>query len=642
VARAGPLAAGAWRNVAAMADGGRRADTRPARIRFTLLLGAILATLLATGCATIPSSGPVGSAPIPAPPAGGGVSGGGLIVEGPQPGWTPEQVVSGFLLASASFAHDHATAREYLTPGASRLWRPGAQVTILASTPGVYQTTGRFSGQGNQATVEVSWQELATLDVSGQYTARGAARQQPFGLVKVNGQWRIDDVPSTDGSKASNELLLPAPLFRLDYAPRNLYFYGQAGGQLPAAPNQFLVPAPVFVPVQSSDLVTTLVNDLRHDPSGWLENGAVTAFPPGSRLRKIQVLPGPPGDKTAIVDIGLPRGTPRSAVRAMAAQLVWTLTSPAYSPALIQAVKLKINGRLWAPRGGDTVQSLAEYGSYIPRVSRPQNLYYVSTVGAVRMFGQQAHSVAVPGQAGTGEVPLSSIAVSANGHYLAGVAIAGPATTVYTEDLAAAAKEHAPARVGGLHSRLTGRQFSTPSWDSAGDLWVAGRVHGQPGVWVIPAASGGKAVPVSLPLGVGPVTGLRVAPDGVRIALIVGRGASAHLMVGAITRSGGAVFITQAVPLAPGLTGPIALTWYDEDHLLAITKSANGTRLWEVPVNGDLPIPKSPQPGMASITAAGKQNALYVGVSGGRLESSVGFSEPWRDITAGSAATYPG
>jgi hypothetical protein len=623
-----------------MADGRHRADAMRDRIRFTLLLGAILATLLATGCATIPSSGPVGSAPIPAPPAGGGVSGGGLIVEGPQPGWNPEQVVSGFLLASASFAHNHATAREYLTPSASRLWRPGAQVTILASTPSVYLQPGRLDGEGNRADVMVSWQELATLDASGQYTARSGAARQFFTLESVHGEWRIAGLPSPSGSKVSHELLLPAALFRLDYAPRNLYFYGQAGGQLPAAqPDQLLVPAPVFVPVQSSDLVTTLVTGLLHDPSGWLENGAFTAFPPGSRLRKIQVLPGPPGDKTAIVDIGVPRGTSRSTVQAMAAQLVWTLTSPAYSPPLIQAVKLKINGRLWAPRSGATVQSLAEYSRYIPRVSRPQNLYYVNATGAVRMFGQEAHSIAVPGQAGTGQVQLSKIAVSLNGHHLAGVG--GPATTVYTEDLAAAAKEHAPAGVGGLHTRLTGRQFSTPSWDSTGDLWVAGRVQGEPGVWVIPAATGGKPVPVSLPIGVDTVTGLRVAPDGVRIALIVGSGARAHMMVGAITRSGGAVFITQAVPLAPGLSGAIALTWYDEDHLLAITQSASGTKLWEVPVNGDVAISKSPVPGMASITAAGPQSSLYV-VSGDRLESSVGLGEPWRDITAGSAATYPG
>ncbi len=149
-------------------------------------------------------------------------------------------------------------------------------------------------------------------------------------------------------------------------------------------------------------------------------------------------------------------------------------------------------------------------------------------------------------------------------------------------------------------------------------------------------------MPVSLPIGVDTVTGLRVAPDGVRIALIVGSGATAHLMVGAIARSGGGVFITQAVPLAPGLSGPTALTWYDEDHLLAITQSASGTRLYEVPVNGDLPILKSPQPGMVSIAAAGQQNALYAGVSGGRLENSVGLGEPFRDMTTGSAATYPG
>jgi hypothetical protein len=148
-------------------------------------------------------------------------------------------------------------------------------------------------------------------------------------------------------------------------------------------------------------------------------------------------------------------------------------------------------------------------------------------------------------------------------------------------------------------------------------------------------------VPVSLPVGMGPVTGLRVAPDGVRIALIVGTGASAHMMVGAITRSGGAVFITQAVPIAPGLSGASGLTWYDEDHLLAITESPSGTKLWEVPVNGDVAIPETPLPGMASITAAGAQNSLYV-VSDGRLENSVGLGEPWRDITGGSVATYPG
>jgi hypothetical protein len=622
------------RSVAAMADGRHWASTVPARIRVLTLIGAILAALLAAGCATIPSSGPVGSAPTPAPPGGGGAGCCGLIVQGPQPGWTPEQIVSGFLLASASFAHQHGTAREYLTPRASRLWQPGSEVTILAGTPSVYQQQGRLAGQNRNATVGVTWQEIATLNGSGQYRASPsgqAARTQAFTLASVKGQWRIDGLPPTGNGNVSRELLLPIVLFRLDYAPRNLYFYAQ--------PHKLLVPDPVFVPVESSDLVTTLVNDLRQDPNGWLENAAVTAFPPRAQVRKVQVLLGPPGSKTAIIDIGLPSRTPRSIVQAMAAQLVWTLTSPAYSPPLIQAVKLKINGHLWVPASGDAVQSLADYSGYIPRGRRDVNLYFVSPNGAVRMFGKEVHSVPVAGQAGTGQVPLSKIAISPDGHHLAGLA----GTTVYTEDLAAAAKPHASATEAGLHSRLTGEDFSTPSWDSSGALWVAGRVSGSSGVWVIPPAAKSTPVEVNLPPGTGQVTALKVAPDGVRIAMIVGSGTAKHVVLGAITRGGaGVFFINHTVQLAPDLSVPSALTWYDEDHVLVIAQPAVGTRLYEVPVNGDGPMLKSVQPGLASITAAGPQNALYAGMSDGQLGNEVQLGEPWRDIAAGSDATYPG
>ena len=74
---------------------------------------------------------------------------------------------------------------------------------------------------------------------------------------------------------------------------------------------------------------------------------------------------------------------------------------------------------------GGAVQDFTDYEGYIPRAPRDENLYYVATNGAVRMFGQQAHSVAVPGQAGTGQVPLSKIAISTDGHYLAGIAGSG-------------------------------------------------------------------------------------------------------------------------------------------------------------------------------------------------------------------------
>ncbi|HEY3033060.1 MAG TPA: hypothetical protein VGJ54_00170, partial [Streptosporangiaceae bacterium] len=239
-----------------MADSRHRTDNGPARTRITLLIGAILAALLTAGCATIPSSGPVESTPIPAPPGSGG--GATVIVEPPQPGWTPEQVVSGFLLASSSFTHHHAVARQYLTPAASRLWQPGSEVKIPARTPTLSSVPKKLTGQNSQTTVAVSWQELATLNSSGQYQVAprpGPTRHQSFTLVSVHGQWRINELPSPGHGKVSHELLLPSVLFRLNYAPRNLYFYGQPGQS--GQPDQVLVPDPVFVPVQSRDLVTT-------------------------------------------------------------------------------------------------------------------------------------------------------------------------------------------------------------------------------------------------------------------------------------------------------------------------------------------------------------------------------------------------
>jgi Lipoprotein LpqB beta-propeller domain/Sporulation and spore germination len=608
---------------------------RPARewrlARLPVIAAAVLAGLLATGCATIPDSGPVLSTPTPAPP-GGGVTSAGLVVEGPENGWSPVQVVSGFLQASASFAHNHAVAREYLTAGASKLWQPGAQVTILAQSPDVQRQSGQLPGQTGHTNVVVSWQKIATLEGSGEYipVGGGAAEQQVFGLELVNGQWRIDSLPAVGGQKVSTELLLPSVLFHLVYAPRDLYFYAQ--------PGQLLVPDPVFVPIESTDVVSYVLNGLKQDPNGWLQNAAVTAFPPAARLRKVQVLPGVPGGKTAIVDLGLPRSTPQSAVRAMVAQIVWTLTSSSYSPALLQAVKIKVNGHPWSPGPGGAAQDLSDYARYVPRTPRDPNLYYLSAGGAVRMFGRRAQSVPVPGEAGTGQIPLTQVAVSPDGRYLAGVA--GPADTVYTGDLVAAARAHASDGARNLHRRLAGTGFTGLSFDSSGNLWVAGRVQHTPGVWLIPPT--GAPVQVTMPPGLGPVTALKVAPDGVRIAMIVGQGPAARVELGAIERAGTVASVSQVVPLAPGLPEPSALTWYDEDHLLAITQQGTASQLWEVPVNGDAPVGKNSLPGMVSITAAGTQNPLYLGMSAGRLENSYGLGEPWRDITAGWGATYPG
>jgi hypothetical protein len=144
--------------------------------------------------------------------------------------------------------------------------------------------------------------------------------------------------------------------------------------------------------------------------------------------------------------------------------------------------------------------------------------------------------------------------------------------------------------------------------------------------------------PASVP---GPITALRVAPDGVRVAMAVGTGASSRLLLGAVVRLAGRFYITGVIPLGPGLTGVTALTWYDEDQLLV---AASGFRkgLWQVPANGDHGRYLSGQSGIESVTAAGPQNPMYLSLASGQLEESVGIGEFWRPIADGKAVTYPG
>jgi len=593
-----------------------------------------VAAALAGGCAVLPTSGTPASAP--ARPAFGGGGGGGccaLIVRGPQAGWSAEQVVSGFLVASAKPAHDFALAREYLAPGRTRdSWQPGSAVTILSQTPKVSRESERLTQPGGSTTVVVSGQEMATL-AGDQYTPAGSGDQPTpplyFTMKSVNGHTMIGQLPA-------NGLLLTDNLFHLVYTARVVYYYGLR--------NSELVPSPVFVPADS-DIARTLVNDLRQIPPGGLRDAVGTGFQPGSRVDSVQTAPG----RTAIVSIHLPRGTSYSTYLNVASQVVATLTGPGYGTAPFEAVKLKVNGKQWSPRHSGPVLTQDTAGLDRPRPGGNGPVYYLTPAGSVRMLSLlSARGIPAPGEAGTSRLALHTVAVSPDHEHLAG--IAGPADTVYTGDLTATGQSGAHPAATDLRSRLIGTDFSSLSWDNEDELWVAGRVGHKPGVWVLPKDKGG-AMRVSLPRGLGGhVTGVRIAPDGMRIAMIVGWGPKAHLELGYITGGVQGFSVTHVVSLGPGLSGVSAMSWFDENHLVAAARYSppgpqprtSPLQLWEVPVNGDSATSLHwQQSGVTAITAAGPHYPLYLSRDG-RLEKSVGLGEPWTDVTAGQAVDYPG
>jgi hypothetical protein len=618
---------------------------RPARRRLApLALTACLSVVAAGGCATIPSSGPVRSLGQPQNGVIQGQDFPQLIPAPPGKDWTPVQIVSGFLAANASFAGNNAAAREYLIPSQARTWNPGSAVTVVSKTnlkTGVVPL--RLTGQSgnNTQTVDVSGQELATLTASGQYQPPPASAKQaisfPLRLMKIHGQWRIVNPPK--------QLLLSKSDFLRVYQPRNLYFFAPGGRTLvPGVPGGgTLVPDPVYVPLlaTATHLATDLVLALQQRPPGYLSGVTQTSLPPGTRVLGVRI-EGP----GAVVNLG---GTVTRAsmpvLESIAAQLVWTLTSSSYGRQAINSVKLEVDG---VPQAlpdavlGD-FELASKYSDMVPRPVAAGGLYFIGKGGAVQVL-QASQATAPPrlvlGQAGTGLIPMTSIAVSprsvqgsiagtslgAGERSIAGISPDG--RTVYFGTLAKGAA---------LGSWRPGGRITSLSWDASGGLWVAAGN----GVWL--RRPGGKA-PVAVDNGQLPpgdrVTALRVAPDGVRIAMIVRGKAGSLLEIGAV-KLGAHTASIQLTPIGSGIPDPAQLSWYNPDNLIVLARPGSAHPLLEeVPVSGGEPTPIGAEPHTRSIATAGSQ--IVAGLRGGLLVTLSGPDGSWEPLGRGQAPAYPG
>jgi Lipoprotein LpqB beta-propeller domain/Sporulation and spore germination len=624
------------------------------------------------GCASMPDGGPVG--------AYGGNQGNnapaqqdsGLFVSGPGSHWKPWEIVQGFVDASASYPTDPTIADEYLVGSAARTWDPGSVVVFSQLTvPPKAQTIRPSRHRPEQAYVTTTGTVQATFARSGQYVLAPVQGQglpagsYRFKLVQVDGQWRISNPPSYR--------LVSATVFPRVYQARDLYFVNPG--------DNVLVPDSVFVPAGTSpeDLAKNLVEALSQQPStAWLHNGADTEFPAKTKVLNV-VLDGP----TAVVDLAgaaVAKADPGK-LALISAQLVWTLVgSQAGPPPAIQSVELMINGKvagtLPSRCGAGQTQSpqkLTSYECLAPYRSASARFYYAnqglawSRCGSDREAQQVGVMVPVVSRTGTlnsqqasacgqlepiqstspplgqpNSLPaMSMAAVSPDGKYLA--LLSPNQNAVYVGPLSGGAASFPDV------SRIPGSDINALSW---GDnyLWVAQGGN----FWALNADSGYKPESVVDQFTSGPITDFSIAPDGVRVAAIVQAGSGSELELAAIKPLNltGQQPKTSVVPfsigpdvqLAPNLTNPIALTWYDADDLIVLEEAKGGNTLWQVPVDGQQAtlLPATP-PGVVSITADNAANYLVAGLAGGGLEVSAGLDGTWQELTAkGQNPVYPG
>ena len=283
--------------------------------RLRALAVSALAGFVLSACSGIPSSGPIEQGPtVESTEQANAIR---VIAPPPRSGMTPEQVVEGFLVASASAGDDYGVARQYLTTEASARWVPvtadvsdAAGMRLSRSCSGGACRESASAASGRTEVVRATGIEVGRIDASGHYTTivpRSRVRHD-FRLVQDAGNWRISSPPKG--------LVLTVADVERGYRNHSVYFLDPE--------RRVLVPDVRWFPLGRSSQPVTAVRALLAGPSQWLAPAVRTAFPPGTSLSRDSV---PVQDGVETVDLSPEAlGADDSQRRAMAAQLTWTLT----------------------------------------------------------------------------------------------------------------------------------------------------------------------------------------------------------------------------------------------------------------------------------------------------------------------------
>lgn len=517
-----------------------------------MLAGLAAPLLLLTGCVDIPDAG----APQPVSGISSAAGGPGPPVEvlAPDGGEQPDEIVRGFLAASASNVRTRPAARLFLTPEAARSWEDDAGATIIAQDATVPEPAA--------AQVTLTGQILGRVDDNGVYDAVREDLRQVLSLVEIDGEWRIDNPPPG--------VLLRVENFRRAYVPYNLYFLDPTGTTV--------VPDPRYFLSGSTARANSLVEELIDGPSPFLAPAVRTEFGEGVALRSnVQEVRDVDIDLT-----GLGERSPTS-LQGLSAQLVWTLRQVS-----ITELTLRSDGQILTVPGVGTAQTGNDWQSYDPNAVPVDDVgHFVSEGALLTVEGQP-----VPGPAGTGDYRLTSVGVSSGLDFVAGVAPAAGGASLLVGEYG-----------GALAPVLSGTSFSSPVWVARQqEVWT---VRNGTEVVRVPVGAAPQTVNTEDLLGLGPVRALRVARDGTRVAIVAGEAGAGALYVGQVVRSGSTVTLSGFTPFFTGLGNTTDVAWATATQLLflAVDPADRRTKPWVISIDGSV-LDVSPVANLAGVPTA--------------------------------------
>ncbi|MBK5307447.1 MAG: GerMN domain-containing protein [Frankiaceae bacterium] len=508
-------------------------------------LAAATSLLLVTACGLPLSGGVQKPGPVPAEQRQGGDI--QVLPPAPRDDAPPDQVVRDFFGAQSSPGDAHASAREFLAPGFRAGWHDDGPVSVLGSVPDVVP----LDGTATTFRVRVSGTFVGQIAPDGSYVPEAGPIDQLVQLRKgARGRWQITDVP--DG------LLLSRADRERSFRARNIYFLAPPSS--PGSEPSHVVPDQVFMPVTAGS-ADALVRRLLAGPSQTLGDSVGTAFPTETKVRSVRT------EASGLVTVDLTQQVRRASAQLrdqMLAQLVWTLKAlEGFSE-----LRLLGEGRPLGEEGDDLLRDRDDLRQYDPDglVARAP-LYYI---GGRRL--RLLEPAAGPTSAASSRQVVDIAAVSPRGGSLALI--------TYVRG-GAELKTGPPSGPFAVRARAT--TLAYPTWGS-----------GEKGLWFLrnrrltlaPLAGGTVDVPVDGIGRFGPISGVRVSRDGVRVGIIAGIGTKRRLLVGRVVERDGRLRVAGLRSVAPGVADVGDLSWDSATSLVVLGRASGVTAPVRVSVDG--------------------------------------------------------
>lgn len=480
-------------------------------------------SLLLVGCVGIPTESAIFEAdPLEAPVQDSVVR---VIARGPQPGMNQQEIVQGFLDASASNENDYAVARSFLAPIAASTWNPTQNIQI-------------YDGLGTLTATQVDLVNFtATKEGSVNSTSRlilsppNEIIRQTFQLVQLDGEWRIRNAP--------RGLLISKADLNRSYRIYPLWF--------PDLNGAVLVPDPVVVPQAVSGTATLLMQILLSGPSRDIASSVKTAFPQGVELALAAVTV-----ENSIATVSLNSATLNSSIQQrslMSAQITKTLTS---IPG-VNAVRINVGNQTLPIENKPIQQTASDWQELTADTNRDQS---ATVTFNGKLFQVQESSVSTP---------FAAFLAEGETAYRSG--ITDRTTTIY----ATLSEDGTRLYVGNLASSeppqlvLTANSLRDPFIDRSGLVWITS----PEGVQVVSGAEVSTVI-VEEPLNGDEIVDVIPAPDGVRAAVILNTISGNQLRIATIERDATSIRLSKFRAVEKIWSNVSQVSWQTNNILLLL------------------------------------------------------------------------